>query len=275
MIALRHISILCFEEMRDIFTRMRAVLALALCVGTVGLFAYGFSQFDGLIGEIAEDQDAQAISTVLLEALKQFEFVKASKLLEHITKWPIVFPLFQFFLVLWLPTFVALVSCDMMTADLARGTLRFLFLKTTPSRYYFAKLLAHLLLYVLIHLISFSLLACLSVSFSQTLTIDDVLVPFRLSVTSFFPFILFLVATLQFVSALSSRSISVLLNIHILWIGLTVLMIVWPDGPLQGQHFVGVILPHAGYGLDSAIVLTSWSLAFIFLGLFSFRKREV
>ncbi len=270
---LRHTWILLLEEIRDLLLRPRALISIALYLASLSLAAYGLIHFDTAVGDVLQKHDNSG--RALREILQRLHLQDYTIVLDHIEEWPLLFPLFQFYMIFWLPTFVALVSCDMINTDRSRGTLRFLFLKTTRWRYYCSKFLAHFLLYFVLHAVSLALLAGGLLMTSEQVVSVELVKPFLLCLLMFVPYAVFVVSVTEFVSALTRGTLSSLLLVHLFWFLVLLLMIFWGDFPLRFSHFVGIIFPFGDFLWVSILHTMGWALAFMALGYALFRRSEI
>ena len=270
---IRHIFLLSREELLDLWGRRRALLSIALYLCFVALSIYGLRQIDDTIQQVLQRAGAPASSTE--ELIKLLSQLEQKNLLARLLEWPIAYPLFQFFSLLVLPTLVALTSCDLISTDLSRGTLRFLMLRTTRAAYFFSKFLSHCFIYFVLHLVAVVLLTLTLLSFTESVTFADCMEPMLFSIGLMIPFILFLVATTQCVSTFTKRAFSTLLLLHILWLFvIPVTANLLPLG-MSAEVFAGLIAPFDGLGLEATGVLSGWAVAFLGATYWYFEYREI
>jgi|GEM_PF-5302725 len=273
MILFNHIYVLGREELRELFFRVRSFLSLLLYIGIFVLAIRGFVEADKRVGEAIGQDDR--IAETFARVINELQFFQSGDLAREALQWPIVFPLFQFLVVIWLPTFVAIVSCDMISSDISRGTLRYVMTRTSRSAYYLSKLISHFIMYLGLQCLIYLLLMGGVLVFSDRIDFEQAWRPILTHAVVFVPYLFFLVTTTQFVSALSRKSFSAILKVHLLWLVFMIMMVQWSDGPLTWRHFLGVILPFGTLGQESLIAFGSWGLAFLLLGMFFFKRRAI
>ena len=270
---LSHVWILTVDELTQLFARKRAIIAFILYVIVVGFVVYGFSSVDQTITAFLKEQNAPRLNAKqILESLKDFP---QKEMIKTLLEWPITFPLFQFFAVIWMSELIAIVSCDMISLDKERGTLRFLFLRTSRSALFVAKYLSHFLLYVTVHALSLAVLVATTIYMSNELTVADCLSPLTLYSLSLMPLIALTLAITLLASATSSSIIGALLKIHIFWLPIFFLLAYSFIEVFSWKTIVGIIAPFDNFFLANLVGNLSLT-AIILVGSFRlFRNAEV
>jgi len=273
MILFNHIYILGREELRELLFRVRSLLSLLLYIGIFLLAIRGFVEADKRVGEAMGQDDR--IAEMLAQLIYKLQFFQSDDLAREAMSWPLVFPLFQFLVLIWLPTFVAIVSCDMISSDISRGTLRYVMTRTSRTAYFLSKLISHFIMYLVLQTLIYLLLLGGVLLFSDRITFEQAWRPILTYMVVFVPYLFFLVATTQFISALSRKSFSAILKVHLLWLVFMIMMVQWSDGPLTWRHFLGIVLPFGTLGQESLIAFGLWGIGFVLVGLFFFKRRAI
>ncbi len=270
---LSHLWILTLDELSQLFTRKRALIAFVLYVVMVGFVIYGFSRIDSTMTDFLQERGIPKLNGKNL--LAHGGNFPGREVVSQLLDWPITFVLFQFFAAIWMSELIALVSCDVISRDRERGSLRFLFLRTSREAYYFSKFLAHFLLYVCIHIVSLALLSLASIFLSDGLSFLGVLEPFLSYSWSLIPLLALTLALTVFASSLSRSIVGALLIIHLLWIPVFILL-TWEIIPLfSWKMVVGIVAPFGQFALMNGIGNTVLALTFFVSGFLLFRRAEV
>ncbi|MCB0332948.1 MAG: ABC transporter permease subunit [Bdellovibrionales bacterium] len=265
--------ILTLDELGQLLRRKRALIAFLLYILVVGLVIYGFSSVDSSITQFLEERSVhKPKGKDLLAHAGNFP---GREVVAQLLDWPITFVLFQFFAALWMSELIAMVSCDVISRDRERGSLRFLFLRTTREAYFFSKFVAHFLLYAGIHCFSLGLLAIFSLLLSDELTFFGVLHPFLSYSWSLMPLLALTLALTIFASSVSRSIVGTLMIIHLLWIPLLIL-VTWEVIPLFSWKMIaGIVAPFGNYALMNGLGNGLLALMFLSFGFYLFRRAEV
>lgn len=270
--------ILAKEELRDLLFRRRAMLSLLLYIGVIVVVVISLALIENrLMPTMAVFRQDSPERQALLEQVARYGWRSEFELVLKIGALPGPVVIMQLFSLLWFPTLVALVSCDMLAIDIYRGTLRFLLGRTGRSTYFFGKFAAHYLLYFLLQLFTLAALfaACLSsvANFNAAEYLSALLSYFGV----FLVFLWFVVATTQFISCWSSRPMNAVIRLHLLWVVFVAAVFIYPKAsPLNGEIVLGLVAaPFQGAGLKSAAHLSLWALGFTLAGLLLFRRRAL
>ncbi|MBN2144747.1 MAG: hypothetical protein JW774_09005 [Candidatus Aureabacteria bacterium] len=156
---LRQCILLSADELKQLFFRKRILFTLFIYIGTL-LFtfwvlskSYAFLQTSMVDLQIPPDQKA-----VMKQAFDRFSFPDKMKEQFPILNYP--FALLVYFIVslFTIPFLTGMISCNMISEDLSRGTQRFLLFRVSRSAYYWSKTFSHFLFYLLIQCFILSLM---------------------------------------------------------------------------------------------------------------------
>ncbi len=273
----RHVAVLTEEELRDLLLRRRAMLSLLLYLAVIGAVMLSLTYVEErLRPSLGFFNDGNGERNRLLEWAQLNGFGDLARIIAELGSWPSPVVISQFLFLLWFPTLVALVSCDMIAIDVYRGTLRFVLLRTTRLAYFVSKTVAHLILYLILYVISIAVLLVLSVFRDPLFRIEWYARPVLLMAVAMVPFLLFLVASTQFVSCWSSKPMNAVVRLHLLWVlffGL-VFFIPWAT-PLWPKISLGLIAPFFGHQWLAIGGMLGWSALFGGCGWLLFRRRAL
>lgn len=273
---IRHLWVLTTEELYDLVWRKRScislVLYLVVLIGAMYWFSRAQSRFVPLSNVLAV---APQIEELRFQ-LSKFGLQNTVDFIIELSRYPASLWMFQLFSLVWLPTLVGLVSCDMVSIDIDRGTLRFVLQRSSRLAYYLSKGLAHLVLFLSLQVASMVGLIVICAFTAQDFELGDYLaLGARYFIVSI-PFILFVVASTEWVSSWSRKPMSAILRLNILWVVFFVLLGWNGDlSPLSQRSLVGLLLPFQEYFVSSMGSLLGWASAFGFLGLVGFLRRDV
>ena len=275
--SLGQIWVLTREELRDLIFRRRAFLSLLLYFSmmfvVVAVLAYVERSIFPHVALFRTDHPAHLS---LMAKAKQLGLEETYSLFLKFGTLPGAVVVMQFFSLIWLPSLISLVSCDMVAIDIYRGTLRYLVTRTSRACYFAAKLLAHLALYLMLQAFTLSLLfACCA------LTVPD----FKLwlyanTIGAYFlillPYLWFVLATTQFVSCWSTRPTNAVIRLHLLWVALLVLVVFAPGlTPLNGEVLRALVYPFDGHWVPAAWQLSVWAAGFGLVGMVLLNRRAL
>jgi ABC-type transport system involved in multi-copper enzyme maturation permease subunit len=265
--------VLTIEEMREIFGRRRSLISLVLYVVFLGLMLSSFRSLAANASRIAGTDDLRGRTLdSMLEQLNNAGATEAAEILMH---WPFAVITFQILCLFCFPSLVSLVSCDMISTDSYRGTLRLLLLRSSRQAYYLSKLIAHVSVYMLLQIVSLLALFLICVTATDFSTTGFLEASLHY-VAVFIPFMLFLVSGTELVSGFCRRPATALFGVHILWIVLLTVTFRFPDfTPFHWRALLGLVLPSGEYLIDSIVRMGIWTVGFTALGLGIFLRREL
>jgi hypothetical protein len=273
---LRHLWVLATEELYDLLRRKRAVFTLIFYLVILALAVQWFSRLQLRFEPITNVLAAAPQLERLRAQLAQLGLAGTLDFIVELSRYPASLWMFQVFTLLWLPTIVGLVSCDMVAMDIDRGTLRFVLQRSSRLAYYAAKTLAHAALFIGLQLVSFfGLVGWCWFSTPNFALADYVSLSGRYFAVSI-PFILFVVASTEWISSWSRRPMSAIIRLNVLWVVFFALL-GWRTvlSPLGPHATVGLVLPFAEYFWGSLTSFLGWGFGFAALGLLGFLRREV
>ncbi|MFM1847320.1 MAG: hypothetical protein RL417_794, partial [Pseudomonadota bacterium] len=120
----RHLWVLTTEELFDLVGRKRSALTLILYLIVLIAAMYWFSRAQQRFEPVTNVLAAAPQIEELRFQLSKFGLQDTVDFLIELSRYPAALWMFQLFSLLWLPTVVGLVSCDMISIDIDRGTLR-------------------------------------------------------------------------------------------------------------------------------------------------------
>lgn len=275
-IFIRHLWVLATEELLDLLRRKRAVFTLIFYLIALVLAMQWFSRLQLRFEPITDVLAATPTMERLRMQLGQLGLAGVLDLIVELSRYPASLWMFQIFSLLWLPTIIGLVSCDMVAMDIDRGTLRFVLQRSSRLAYYVAKTLAHVGLFIALQFVSLLGLIALGWLTAPQFGLADYL---SLSARYFavsVPYIVFVVASTEWISSWSRRPMSAIMRLNVLWVVFFVVL-GWRAAysPLGPQATVGLILPFEEHSWRSAASFLGWALGFTVLGLVGFLRRDV
>lgn len=272
----RHLWVLTTEELRDLVWRRRSSISLVLYLVVLCAAMYWFSRAQSRFEPVTNILAAAPQLEELRFQLAKYGLQDTLDFIVELSRYPASLWMFQLFSMLWLPTVVGLVSCDMVSIDIDRGTLRFVLQRSSRLAYYLSKGLAHLLLFVGLQAISMIGLIVICAMTATNFELGDYLTLGARYLLVSIPFIVFVVASTQWVSSWTRKPMSAIVRLNILWVIFFVLLGWNADlSPLSQRSLVGLMLPFQTYGATSAISLIAWGMIFAVLGLIGFVRRDV
>ncbi len=271
------IIILTWEELRDILFRRRALLCILLYVIGVGGIIAGIGYLESqMTVKLAQISNPEAQMAVIRDLMYQHGLQREYELMMALGKLPGAIVLMHIFTLLWLPTFVALVSCDMVATDLYRGTLRYLVVRTSRGAYYVSKLIAHFILYVILQIFALGGVFLICVQKAKDFNFENYFSATMVFFSIFLPYLWFLLATTIFISTLSAKPARTIMKLHLVWIAFLVLAYFSPDAtPFSTEVVLGLVTPFFGLGIKSAVVLSLWAFGFSAAGFVYLWRRSV
>ena len=274
---LHQTRVLAVDEFWALLRRRRSLLSLLIYVGVTLLLIWGLARAEQMVGQMLGDPSVRGEQIRrMVDALAKVAGQERANLLAKLLEQPSALWLFQMMVVFWLPSLVALVSSDMITVDVHRGTLRFLMLRSGRAAYYLGKFLAHFMLYALLQLVSMGVLLGLCSLYQRGFDLGRYGSSAALYFLMSLPYLACLVATASWVSSWSRRPMNALLWVHLIWIVFVVVLIFWPwASPFSFQYVAGLVAPFEGLRSQSVVGFLSWGLGFYLLGLVGFWRRQI
>jgi hypothetical protein len=168
MIFFRQFFLLTADELKQLFFRKRVLFTLFMYAGTLLFTFWVLSRsYDFLLTSMDEIQIPPEQKVMLQKTLNHLSFPR-----EMTDRFPILsfpFPLLIYFFVSLstLPFLTGIISCDMISQDLSRGTQRFLLFRVSRAAYYWSKAVSHFLFYFIIQWALFGMLFVLVVCDSK------------------------------------------------------------------------------------------------------------
>lgn len=273
----RQIWVLTVEELRELVLRKRAMLSLLMY-----FFALAVSIWLILRLSLVVEVDFSRIDLNLPQFKPLRELLSKTGLLPYanslfqLSSCPALLWIFQMFSVLWLPSLVALVSCDMVAIDIYRGTLRFLLLRTSRLAYFVSKLLSHALLYLVLHAASILAVIAVSLYYSSQFSLVATLLLALKYLLTIFPFILFVVAATLWVSCWSRGPMGAIIKLHVLWLLVIIVSAYAPAWtPFDFNLLVGMFVPFENYPIISVAGYLFWTLCISTVSWLGFAWRDL
>ena len=271
------VLILTLEELHDLLFRRRAMISLILYFlgigGLVVLIGYLEKRVFTAMPAMA---DAQTMLPIIRQQMHQFGLGREIDLILRLKDLPGAALIIHILSLLWYPSLVSLISCDMVATDIYRGTLRFLLTRTGRTTYYFSKMAAHFFFYVVIQLLTLLAVYLTCAYAAADFNAKAYLATIAMCMKVFLPYLLFVVATTQYVSCSADKPARVILKLHSLWALFIVLAWLAPlASPLNGEIVLGLIAPFGEHGLLTARMLCLWATGFTAFGLWSLWRRAL
>lgn len=277
MQTIRQIFLLAFDEAREALFRRRAFLSLLMHLGLVLLLFLGVQKAEQQATEALGGQVGVADALKRgVQALGSQAHPDVKSIVDDISSVPLSLLLVQLLTILWFPTLISLVSCDMVAIDVYRGTLRYILLRVSRVTYYVSKFLAHSFLFAVIHGLSLAILViyvCLTVPEISFVEYSSMALRYGLV---FVPAIMFLVAVTGLISSFCRKPLTALMLIQVFWVILVLLFFKWPHAlPLSPKITSGLFAPSMKYVLPSVGGFLAWTAGFLAFGMLTFSRREV
>jgi ABC-type transport system involved in multi-copper enzyme maturation permease subunit len=274
---IRHVLILTQEELRDLILRKRAMMSLFAYVWVIGFVVLGLVYVEErLRPSIGFFRNEAGARNQALDWANENGFGELARIIGELGGWPSSVVISQVLFLLWFPTLVALVSCDMVAIDVYRGTLRFLLLRTSRLAYYFSKLLAHFLLYLMLYGITVVALIVVSAARDPLFSVALYARPMALNAMVLVAFLLFLVASTQFVSCWSAKPMNAVVRLHLLWIAFIGVLFIAPwASPFWSPISTGLVAPVFGHEWRTVLGMLVWTGISCVGGLTFFLRRAL
>jgi len=270
------IWVLFLEECRDIFGRRRAVFSLILHLFFICLLLFALSKVQDRVQDAMQqvNMSPEQEQYMTEELIRQIELVVPG--ISKLRDWPLIISLFQFISLLWLPSLVALISCDVVAIDIYRGTLRFITLRASRLSYYVSKVIAHVLLFVLLQLVAVTLLLILCAINVEDFSLTAYLDPTIRYLVVYLPFVVMVVALTTWVSSWCNKPINALILLHVVWFAMVLLAAQQPEiTPIYHVITRGLLLP-VGTEMGTAILgQLAWAAGFLTFGILGFTRRSI
>ena len=148
---LRQLFLLTVDELGQIFLRKRFLLALILYSGLLLLAFLAIHQGKRFVMAAIPSMGLDMEQSFILEQALQRLSLPESAVKDHpILGYPLPLLIYFFISLFSLPMLIPMISCDVISQDLARGTQRFLLFRVSRGAYFWSKALAHVLSYLLL-----------------------------------------------------------------------------------------------------------------------------
>lgn len=263
------------EELKDLFLRRRALFSLIIHAIILAVFVTTLSATEKrILPQMEMFQEGSPQRQALMARVQEAGVAPLVELLIVLGSLPGPAVMLQVLSLFWFPTLVALVSADMVSTDLGRGTLRYLVTRTSRTTYFLSKLLAHFFLYFVMHLFTFVALyyvcAYSAGDFNSARYIHWLTIYFAV----FLPYLWLTVAVTIFISCATSDPAKSVRRVHLLWFIFLALIYFAPEfTPLNGRILLGYLRPTEGRELYTAWTTGCWALLFTVLGLVVLKRR--
>ncbi|MBX7143958.1 MAG: hypothetical protein K1X79_05860 [Oligoflexia bacterium] len=273
----RQVLVLCFDELHDLMLRRRSLLSLGFYFLSIAASLWLIFRVQAVLGGGFAHLDTSSPGYQELSRLvRQWGLEEAFAVFVSMSQVPDALWIFQIFSLLWFPTLVALISCDLVSIDIYRGTLRFLLLRTSRAGYFFGKMLSHFLLYVILQALSTALMFLIALRMDPAFTAAETA---RLGLqyfVVFVPFIWCMLAATQWISSWSRRPMSAMVRAHLMWVIFLVVAVKasWLT-PFWSDMVLGMFSPYGAYPLKALLGYAAWGLGFTLLGYLGFARRDV
>lgn len=274
---LRHIIILCSDELREIMLRRRSLLSLGFYFLSIAASLWLIFRVQTVLGGgFAHIDTGSPGYQELSRLVRQWGLEEAFAVFVSMSQVPDALWIFQIFSLLWFPTLVALISCDLVAIDVYRGTLRFLLLRTSRAGYFFGKMLSHLLLYILLQALSVVLMFFIALRMDPSFTVVETARVALQYFIVFIPFIWCMVAATQWISSWSRRPMNAMVRVHVLWVVFLMVSVKasWLT-PFWSDMVLGMFSPYGAYPIKAFLGYLAWGFGFTALGYLGFARRDV
>jgi hypothetical protein len=267
-VALRQVWPLVIEEIRDIFSKKRSILFFLLYVGMVLLTMKYIANISNYIEENPQLENLIKIISSFLVSDNTGQGVDA-----YI--WPIEIYVFQFVTVLQLPFWVSMISCDMISTDRYRGTLRFVLLRSFKSSYYFSKTFAHFILYALFQLCAIvAFMVCWSFM-NSNLSVTTLFHPCLVMYLLYLVYMLMVITITQTISSFCLKTITSMIGCIAFWFVSAVLTHYFIDISPYGGHVIGgLTLPQSDFLSIAVTNCIIWMTILTLCGYTIFKSKE-
>lgn len=265
------------DELIQIYLRKRALLSLILYFVIIALVIRLFLWIQAKASFGVPHAELYAVLRQRLsEQITNPEILRYLNVLDGLQGLPLALVMLQLFSFFWLPTLVSLLSCDIISLDVSRGTIRFLLLRATRSSYLLGRVLAHTIAGLLIHAVTIGFLYLLSTLLFPSADHSEYLpVSMRYLFVSA-PFLFLSVAVASLVSSVTRRALTSLLLIQLVWLGLLLVARIHPLlSPFHPSLLIGFFSPYSPeYHIASGGFLL-WGCGFYLLTWLRIKSREM
>lgn len=265
------------DELIQIYFRRRALLSLIIYFILIAIVMRVFIAIQSRIAlTMGPDQLYEAVREALDQQVTGVDLSRYLNIADQVKGLPLSLVLMQLFSFLWLPTLISLLSCDIISLDVSRGTIRFLLLRATRSSYLFGRVAAHTLAGLIIHALTMIFLYLLSVYFAPGHKLAEFWSVCLLYLWVALPFLFLSVAISALVSSFTRRTLVSLLLIQVVWLALMLALRVHPLlSPFQEVLVVGFFNPQGGEYWYAVGGFWVWGILFYLATWFRMRWREV
>ncbi len=266
--ALKQIWPLTVEEIRDIFSKKRSILFFLLYIGMVLLTMKYIANIGNYIEENPRLEGLIKMISAFLVSDNTGKSIDAFL-------WPIEIYVFQFVTILQLPFWVSMISCDMISTDLYRGTLRFILLRSFKSSYYFSKTFAHFILYALFQLCAvLTFIICWSIMNSDQ-SFTALIQPCFTMYLLYLVYMLMVITITQTISSFCLKTITSMVGCICFWFIAAVLTHYFINISPYGGHVIGgLTLPQSDFLGIAVINNFIWMTVLTMCGYTIFRSKE-
>lgn len=273
---IRQTRVLLWEELRELFTRKRSLFSLLAYAGFTLLVFSGLARAMARARQAVGDSSILEQPRILVEQFGRSMSPEAYRVLEQLAQVPSPIVIYQCLSLVLLPTLVAMVSCDMVSVDISRGTLRYLLLRSRRSSYYLSKLAAHTVLYVVLHSVTMIGLLVVIYRSDPQFSLDAGVPPAVAYIAVTIPAIWLMVALTAWISSWCRSTMSALILIHLAWIVMFGVMAVRPAWtPFYHTISIGLVAPFGEFAADAIVGMSLWALALSVGGYAGFARRDV
>lgn len=269
--------ILTFEELRELLSRKRSLITLILYLVIVFLFLQLLVKMEeGVFPKLGMLSLQSPGNVALVSKLKSAGLNEALELAVKLSAWPKSFWLFQSFSIFWIPILISMVSCDMISIDIYRGTLRYVLTRTSREAYFVSKFLAHFLVFSFLHLFALVALTINAMITLDAFQFSNYLMPAIKYFLSFQPYLLVILSGTILISSFTRKPMNAFIRIQLFWSVFLFLLLIDPIfSPFYYKVTLGVFAPFEFHLIDSALYSGVWAALFVGIALLGFSRRDI
>ena len=267
-VVLRQVWPLAIEEIKDIFSKKRSLLFFFLYIGMVLLTMQYIANISNYLQENPNlDELIKIISSFLVSD-------NTGKSIDTFA-WPIEIYVFQFVSILQLPFWISMISCDIISTDRYRGTLRFILLRSFKSSYYFSKTFAHFILYALFQICAILVFITCWKVLNPELSILILIKPCFVMYALYLVFMLMVITITQTISSFCLKTITAMVGCILFWFIAAVLTHYLINiSPLGGHVIGGLTLPQSDFLTTAILNSLAWTCVLTICGYSIFKSKE-
>jgi Cu-processing system permease protein len=267
-VVIRQIWPLAVEEIKDIFSKKRSILFFILYIGMVLLTMQYIANVGNYLKENPHlEKLIEGISSFLISD-------KTGKTIDTYF-WPIEIYVFQFVSIIQLPYWISMISCDMISTDRYRGTLRFILLRSFKSSYYFSKTFAHFMLYGIFQLCAMIVFLVCWKFMNSDKSILDMIQPCIVMYAMYLMYMLMVITVTQTISSLCVKTITAMVSCMLYWFLAAMLTHYFINISPYGGHVVGgLTLPQSDFLGTAVFNISCWIFVLTICGFGIFRSKE-